>query len=152
MSRRKRVDDGILYAEDVKYWRTGHSAPDLWIERAKLELMKVGATAISEMFGQDPQGRSAYMLQFFLDGEKYRIAWPVLPTRSGDQRAARTQAATLLYHDIVARCMTSYVLGKRASFLTFLMLPDGRSASQIASSELVHAIPQMLMAPRDESD
>ena len=73
--------------------------------------------------------------------------WPVLPTKSGDEKAARIQAATLLYHDIKARAISAAVLGARAAFFTFLMLPDGRTAAAIAAPEIAELMPRMLTAP-----
>jgi hypothetical protein len=46
------------------------------------------------------------MLEFDLGGERYKVVWPVLPTKTGKDRAARVQAATALYHDVKARCVT----------------------------------------------
>ena len=85
---------------------------------------------------------SSFALQ--LGGEPFKITWPVLPTRHGSQKAAQIQAATMLYHDIKARCVSAKVLGGRAAFLTYLQLPDGRNASEAASTELVAALPAML--------
>ncbi len=64
-----------------------------------------------------------------------------VPTRKGNERAARIQAATFIYHDVKARCVSARILGKRAAFFTYLMLPDGRTAAQAAAPELLVALP-----------
>lgn len=134
----------LPYAEDINYWQTGKSAPDAWIEKAKREIAHIGGKIVGEAFGKDAiTGRAAYMLQFILDNEPFKIVWPVLPTRGGREQAARIQAATLLYHDVKARCMAAAVLGKRAAFFSFLALPDGRTMADVATPELASALPDM---------
>ena len=59
-------------------------------------------------------------------------------------RAARIQAATMLYHDVKAKCVSAVALGTRASFLTYLMLPDGRTAAQASAPELEQVFPKLL--------
>lgn len=135
-----------LYAEDVNYWRTGTSAPDTWIDRAKKEIIAAGGKIGNEAFGRDEQGRAAYLLEFSFGGERFRAVWPVLKSRAGNERAARIQAATFLYHEIKARCMAAKVLGTRASFFNYLLLPDGRTAAQVAAPELMMLYPKMLTA------
>ena len=138
----------LPFAEDINYWKTGKSSPDTWLERTRRQMENLSGVVLAEGFGSEPvSGRSAYMLAFELDGERYKVVWPVLPTKSGDEKAARIQAATLLYHDIKARAISAAVLGTRASFFAFLMLPDGRTASAIAAPEIAELMPRMLAAP-----
>lgn len=134
----------LPWAEDVNYWQTGKSSPETWMERTIKEVNSVGGKVIGHAYGSDLQSvRSAYMLQFQLGGEPFKITWPVLPSRGRNQKAAQIQAATMLYHDVKARCVSAKVLGGRAAFLTYLQLPDGRNASEAASTELVAALPAM---------
>lgn len=140
----------IPFAEDVNYWKSGASAPDTWIDKAKGEIKAAGGTVIAEAFGSEATtGRAAYMLEFEFDGERYRAVWPVLPCRAKsttNERAARIQAATMLYHDVKARCVSAKVLGVRSSFFSYLMLPDGRTAAQVATPEVSQLFPRMLTA------
>lgn len=130
-------------AEDVNYWKTGSSSPDVWMEKSKREIETAGGTVVGEGFGAELQtGREAYMLAFQLGGDSFKICWPVLP--SEDRRAARRQAATMLYHDTKARCVSAKVLGGRNAFFSFLMLPDGRTAGELVEPEAVLALPDML--------
>jgi len=134
----------LPYAEEIKhYWQTSSSSPDVWINNAKKEIAKIGGTVLAEGFGAS-QGRSAFMLSFDLSGKKYKVVFPVLPTKTGKELSARRQAATLLYHDIKAKCMTASILGNEAAFFNYLMLPDGRSASELAQPELTEAFPLRL--------
>lgn len=136
-----------LYAEDVgNYWKSGTSAPDTWIDKAKKEIGSAGGKVLSEAFGRDETGRAAFLLEFSFGGERFRAIWPVLPSRTKNERAARIQAATMLYHDVKARCVSAKVLGARAAFFTYLMLPDGRTAAQAAAPELATAFPRLLTA------
>jgi hypothetical protein len=135
-----------VYAEDVNYWRTGTSSPDTWISKARREIALAGGKVGSEAFGRDEQGRAAYLLEFSFGGERFRAVWPVLKSRAGNEKAARIQAATMLFHDIKAKCVAAKVHGARAAFFQFLMLPDGRTAAQVAAPELTTLYPKMLTA------
>lgn len=139
----------LPYAEDVNYWQTGKSSPDSWIESSQKEIKTIGGKIVSWAFGMDSTtGRAAYMMAFDLGGERFKIVWPVLPTRSGKNEAsARIQAATMLYHDVKARCVSAKVLGGRAAFFNYLMLPDGRTAGSVAAPELAEQLPD-LFAPK----
>ncbi len=134
-----------VYAEDVNYWKTGQSSPDAWIDKAKREIEAVSGKVRSEAYGKDDSGRAAFLLEFSIGSERFRVVWPVLPTYSGkDERAARIQAATMLYHDIKAKCVSAKVHGARAAFFQYLMLPDGRTAPQAANAELTELWPKLL--------
>lgn len=139
------------YADDVNYFKTSTVAPDTWIDKAKHEIVLAGGRTLSEAFGKDEQGRGAFMLEFAFASDRFRAIWPVLPTRKRqDERAARIQAATMLYHDIKAKCVSAKVHGARAAFFQYLALPDGRTAAQLAAPELNAAYPKMLVAPGED--
>ena len=98
----------LPFAEDVNYWKTGKSAPDTWIDRAKHEIESINGQVLAEGFGHESlTGKAAYMLAFKIAGEQFKITWPVLPSKSGAKRAAKIQAATMLYHDVKARCVSA---------------------------------------------
>jgi len=137
----------LPYAEDIGcYWKTSKSAPDRWIERAKQQIEEAGGVVLGDGFGSDAtSGQSAYMLAFELGGTPYKVTWPVLPTKKPiDGLAARVQAATMLYRDIKARCVTAKVLGARSAFFSYLLLPGGGTATDLAAPELVEHIPGLL--------
>lgn len=134
----------MIYAEEINYWKTSRSSPDVWMARARQQIENLGGVILLEGFGNEPTtGRAAYMLAFEIEGNKFKIAWPVLPSRSGNERAARIQAATMLYRDVKAKCISASVLGARAAFFSFLLLPDGRSAAEMSTPELIQAIPSL---------
>ncbi len=123
-------------AHKMPYWQSGRSSPDVWIERTKKVIRDLGGTSISEAFGAS-EGRAAFMLRFESGGEFFRVVWPVLPTRTPkDEPAARTQAATLLYHDCKAKAVAAAVHGVRTAFFYALELPDKRTVSQLATPAL----------------
>lgn len=137
------------YSEDVgNYWKTSKTSPDTWVDKAKRELTRVDGHVLAEGFGRDSNGNAAYMLQFELGGDVFKIIWPVLPSRAGNEKAARIQAATMLYHDVKARCVSAKVVGTRSAFFAYLALPDGRTASQATDPELMHGIPAMFDTPQ----
>lgn len=134
-----------IYAEDVNYWQSSQAAPDNWIEKAKKEIRSVGGTIFgSGSFSEDITGRAGFMLAFELAGERFTIKWPVLQSKSGNHRSAQRQAATALYHEIKAACVKVKFLGARSAFFAYLMLPDGRTASEAGSPELVEILPSII--------
>jgi len=135
----------MTYAEEVNYWKTGQSSPDSWIDKAKTEIKAIGGKVLNEAYGSEmATGRSAYMLTFQFSDDVFKAVWPVLPSKTKNEKAARIQAATMLYHDIKNSCVKVKVFGARAAFFHYLMLSDGRTASQAADADLVSLFPKML--------
>ena len=132
-----------LYAEDVNYWKTGTTSADSWIARARVEIIAAGGEVGREGYGNEG-GRAAYLLEFSFGRDRFRIVWPVLQSRTGNEKAARIQAATMLYHDVKAKCVSAKVHGMRAAFFQYAILPDGRTAAQVADPEIVKMYPKFL--------
>jgi len=134
----------LPYAEDVgHYWQTSQSSPDIWIDRAKKIIQDMGGEILADGFGS-AGGQAAFMLGFKFKEQQYKVVWPVLPSLSGKEGAAKRQAATMLYHDVKAKAMTASVLGFEAAFFAYMMLPDGRVSSELARPELAEAFPKLL--------
>jgi hypothetical protein len=130
------------YAEDINYWRTSRSSPDTWMDKTKRQIERLGGQVLAEGYGSEPAtGRMAFVLAFQIGGDQFKVVWPALPSKTNNERAARIQAATMLYHDIKAKCISSAVLGVRTAFFSFLMLPNGRTAAEATAPELARAIP-----------
>jgi len=140
-----------LHAEDASYFKTSTSAPDTWIERASRQIEDRGGKVHGHGFGTGQDGQAAFMLAFEIEGQFFKVIWPVLPAwASKNERAAKVQAATMLFHDIKAKCVSATVLGTRAAFFSYLVLPDGRTAAEVATPELTSAIPNLfLVAPME---
>uniref|UniRef100_A0A6M3L627 Uncharacterized protein n=1 Tax=viral metagenome TaxID=1070528 RepID=A0A6M3L627_9ZZZZ len=134
----------IPYAEDINYWKTSRSSPDDWIDKASAQIEKLGGHTHTHAFGKDNQGNSAYMLQFSIGEDNYKILWPVLLSKTNNENAAKIQAATLLYHDVKNRCLTAMILGNRTAFFNYFLLPDGRTIIEASVPELMHEIPLVL--------
>jgi len=132
-------------AENLNFWKTGSSSPDIWIERTKKQIENLGGKVKGEGFGSDDEGRAAYMVAFKMENETFKIIWPVMISSSGNDRAARIQAATSLYHYVKAVCLYAVVVGHRVAFFSHLMLPGGQVASQIADDQISLIIPKMLL-------
>lgn len=136
----------LPYADDLNYWKTSQVSTDSWIDKAKAEIRAAGGLVTGSAFG-DSGGRAAYLLDFTFGADRFRVVWPVLPTRSGkevDQRAARVQACTMLYHDVKAKAVSAKVHGFRAAYVQYLMLGDGRTAAEAATPELSDLMPKLL--------
>jgi len=138
----------LPYAEDLNYWKSGTSAPDRWIEDAIDLIENLGGTVLSHAYGAERSGRAAYMINFVIGGEEFRLIWPVLPTKSGkpaDALPAKRQAATMLYHDVKTKCLKAAIFGARTAFFEYLVLPDGRITSQVSNPELSAMTPMFLL-------
>jgi len=91
----------IRYAEEAPYWKTSRTAAEDWVEKAKRVIVGAGGRVLADMV-LNVEGKTTYVIKFAMaiDGQEreYRIDWPVLKSRAGDERAAKVQAATVLYH------------------------------------------------------
>lgn len=132
----------VVYAEDVNYWRSGQSDPDRWLDRATDEIAEVGGHVL-RLAAVTENDRAGFMVEFELDGNRFRLLWPVLQSKTGDVKSARRQAATALYHDVKARCLAVKFIGARAAFFAFLELADGRVAGQLAGDEMGKGLPAL---------
>lgn len=134
----------LPYAEDIgHYWQTSQSSPDQWIEKTRKLIENLDGKVTAEGFGAT-DANSAFMMAFELNSRSYKVVWPVLPSSTGKNSAAKRQAATLLYHDIKAKCMTASVLGAEVAFFSYQQLPDGRVASELTTPELADSFPLQL--------
>lgn len=133
------------YSEDVNYWKTGNSSADAWIDRAKQEIKAAGGKVAGEAFvNESSTGRASFLLAFELQGEQFKMLWPVLQSKTRNEKAAKIQAATALYHEVKAACVKVKFLGARAAFFAYLMLPDGRTVTEAGGQELVEVLPVLL--------
>ena len=132
-------------AETISYWKTSQSSPDKWIERTIKVIEQYGGKVLAEGFGSDASSHAAYMIGFEMHEEKFKAVWPVLPSDKGNEKASRVQAATLLYHDIKAKCISATVLGARTAFFNYLLLPGGKTATEASEEELTEGIPKQIL-------
>ena len=138
--------DNQEYAERCNYWKTSKSSPDAWIEKTIGLIEQFGGEVLSSGFGNEHMtGRAAYMIRFSVAGETFRIIWPVMPSETGDTFSARRQAATMLHHDVKAKCVAAQVLGSRVAFFSWLELPNGQPVFQLSNNELLEETPRMLL-------
>ena len=86
------------------------------------------------------------MMEFDLDGDRFRVVWPILPSRSDNRSAARRQAATMLYHDVKSRGVRHRIFGARVAFFEFLILPNGATAQEVGAARVLRSMPQLLSA------
>lgn len=134
-----------LYAEDCNYWKSSTTQPDTWIEKGLALIRKMGGVIGAWGFGAEPEtNRAAYMLEFRLQGETFKLVWPVLPSKQHDSVSARRQAATMIYHHIKARTIEAQVLGARVAFFQWVKLPDGRAMYQLTDNQIATNTPRLL--------
>jgi len=136
----------LPFAEDVPYFKTGKSTPDTWLDMVEKEILRRDGRVFMRAMGQDQElGVGCYLFVFELEGETFQVKWPVLPTRNANNEyAARRQAATMIYHDVKARCVSAEVLGARTAFFSYLLLPDKRTVADLAAPELMGDLSKLL--------
>jgi hypothetical protein len=125
------MNDGVIYAEEVNYWKTSKASADTWLNKACREIEKAGGMVLGRAT-MVVRNEAMIVLQFVLSGDTYKISWPVLQSKTGNLQAAQRQAATMLYHDVKARCLSSRVLGARRAFASFLLLSQGSTIGEVA--------------------
>ena len=135
------------YAEELPYYQTSTSSADAWMDKACTEIKRYGGKILNEGFVREQSGRAAFLLEFQIADDNFHLVWQVLKSKSGNDKAAKIQAATTLYHDVKAKCLRAAWVGARAAFLEWLMLPGGQTAGQATTPELQQAIPD-LFRPR----
>jgi len=113
------------------------------IRRENDLITSIKGKVISQAYGTIAD-KAAFQLMFQIGDDVFKVSFPVLPSKTGNLKAAKVQAATILYHDVKAKIVLAKVLGTRAAFFTYLLLPDGRAASEAANPEIVQLMPKLL--------
>ena len=133
------------FAEDCSYWKTSRSAPESWLDKAVGLIERMDGLVLSYGYGTEgPTGRAAYMIHFKIDGDTFKIIWPALITKTGDTQAAKRQAATMLHHDVKAKCIAAQVLGARAAFFCWLQL-EGKPILALANQRILDEVPRAML-------
>ena len=124
--------------EKLPYWKSSKSSPDTWIERTIKLINQFGGELINQASGVDYRsGMAAFQIIFKLQGDTFKIVFPVLePIKQSDMKAAKVQAATILYHDVKARLVSAEILGARNVFFGNLLLENGATAAELENPEL----------------
>lgn len=138
----------LPYAEEVNYWKSGTASPDSLLDQAQKLVKEVGGTVVQKGIIWQA-GRSAVVLVWTVGEDGYRIAWPVLTTKSGntDDPAARRQAAAFVLHDVKAKCMVAKVLGARTAFAGNLLLSDNRTVAELTNQDIERRASRLLPPP-----
>lgn len=117
-------------AEEMSYWKSGTSAPDTWLDKTEKLISEMGGEVTTRIVGR-ANGKEAILLVFRLQGDNYKLTWPVLPTKKeGDRLAATRQCATGIYHDTKARVNRLKIFGPRVAFADYLVLPSGKTVAE----------------------
>lgn len=133
----------LPYAEDLNYWKTSKRQPVTWLQKAEDLIEDLGGEVKMRAKGKQ-DGREAYFFSFSFGPQDFEIVWPVLPTRGDAKKAARRQAATMIFRDCKARVVRFKIHGPRIAFFEYWVLPNGRTAGQAQAEELVEHTPKPL--------
>lgn len=137
-----------LFAEDFPYWKTSKASADSWLEKVKDEIKRAGGIVQSTMYGDDDTGRAAFMIRFRFGQDEFKMIWPCLKSKTGNQQAAKVQAITMVYHTVKARAVEVRIRGARTAFYGDLLLTDGRTANEATEDAFLGRLPALLPAPR----
>ncbi len=133
-------------AKNLPYWKTGRSSPDEWLRQAVRLIEKVGGE-VNESGIIMQHGSEVVLIGFKLDGDQFRLVWPVLVHEPKENQAAVRQAATMLYHDVKARCVAAMVKGARWAFHAEMILPNGKPAGSLSDEDLMKTLPEICRQP-----
>lgn len=131
-------------AESLPYWMTSRTDPEAWFERIENLLEANGGKLNGRAMVKEPSGNTVFALSFSFGPERFRVFWPALPSKKGNSRAARVQAATMIYHDVKERLVRLRIFGPRSAFADWLILPDGRTFNEVTNEEFANALPRLL--------
>lgn len=141
----------LPFAKDLPYWRTSSSSVETWLEKIRRLILAADGDVISEAFA-DQQGNRAFLFEFDLAGERFRVTWPVCQISKDEElRAAKVQAVTMVYHDLKARIVTAKVIGAKRALLSYLLI-GGRTAGDIAEHFDPDSLPRLLTGPVARSE
>lgn len=122
----------LVHAEDINYWKSSSSSADTWIEKAIREIKAIGGVVLAAASVQ-ADNRNGFMIRFSLNKDDFVIEIAALPCRKpteDNQRAARVQAATILYHDVKHKCVMAKIKGARQAFAEHWLLPSGETVAR----------------------
>jgi len=127
-----------IIIENLPFWKTSRSSPDTWIDRTVDLIKKFDGELLNQAQGTDHKsGRAAFLIVFKLQGDTFKIVFPVLkPQKDSDARSAKVQAATILYHDVKSRLISAKILGARNVFFGNLLLKNGATAAELENPML----------------
>lgn len=133
----------LPFAEDVNYYKTGKTPAAQIMEQVRRMIVDAGGDVNFLGEGKDPlTGNQAYVIDFTLQFDRFRLLWPVLnPLYDSDaaktEAARRRQAATFIKHDVKANLMKAKVLGARRAFAGALVLPNGKTVGSAIDEDPV---------------
>lgn len=135
------------YAENLNYWKTSNASADAWMEKTRTLLKRHKGELKSEAYGRDSNGNAAFLVEFEIDGDAFKVVWPVLPSLTRNVLTAKIQAATMIHHDIKSRLIAAAVLGARSAFFAYLQLPSGQTVYEASLTTPLSGVPKLLLPP-----
>ncbi len=136
-------------ARDLPYWKTSKSSAEEWVRKACRHIEEAGGRIELCLPSAFQAGRVAHVIGFAINGDSFKLIWPVLAHDPPDDSAAVRQAATMLYHDVKSRVVAARVFGARWAFHAELLLPGGQTAGQLTSPELLEQLPPIALLGHD---
>ncbi|MEM7551121.1 MAG: hypothetical protein AAF363_15665 [Bacteroidota bacterium] len=120
----------LPFAENMPYWKTSSSGIENWLDKTEKLITEYGGDVNTRIAGKS-NGKEAIMFGFTLESDRYKILWPILPTKKdSDRNAAARQAATMIYHDTKARVNRLKIFTPRVVFSDWLLLNNGKTLAE----------------------
>ncbi len=130
----------LPFAETLPYWKTSKSGVESWLDKTEKLIEGIGGINDTRIVGKSG-GKEGIMLGYRVEGDNYKLSWPVLPVKKDvDRNAALRQCATMIYHDTKARVARIKIFGPRVVFADWLVLESGRTLAE----KSIESIPGVL--------
>lgn len=119
----------LPYAEELNFWKTSKSSADKWLNDAEDIIAKFGGTVTLRAKGRAGENQ-AYAFQFSHNNDRFKILYPVLPTKNGDVRSAERQCCQFIFYEVKNRSIQVKIFGFKSAYFEFLMLEDGQTVRE----------------------
>lgn len=134
----------LPFAEEVSYWKTSKSGVESWLDKTESLIDSIGGNTDTRIVGKSG-GKEGILFGFFIDGDAYKLMWPVLPTKNEkDRGAALRQCATLIYHDTKARINRVKIFSPRVVFADWLVLESGKTIAEVGHDSVPASLVKLL--------
>ena len=130
----------LPFADTMPYWKTSSSGIETWLDKTENLIEGIGGHVDTRIVGKSG-GKEGILFGFFIEGDAFKIMWPVLPVKKEkDSKAALRQCATFIYHDTKARINRVRIFSARVVFSDWLVLETGTTVAEIDNLGIPNAL------------
>lgn len=104
------------YAEDMNYFKTSKKSADAWLDDT-VELVESISGKVTDRAIVKKGDREVCFIKWEHNHKTYQFLWETLPVKlKGNERAARVQMVTALYHAVKAKVIEAKFRGVDTAF------------------------------------